>query len=576
MHLGIALLISSFSLLTVTERISKAKHIQFVSGVSVIVYWFSALVCDFIIFLFSCFLLLGVFKYCKIDIYVMDYHLLETMLILTLYGWSAIPLMYLMSFLFSRSSSAYIKLILFNFISGTFTIFIDGILRDGTSTNLSNGTRKFIRNSFLLFPNYNLGKCISDYTVIYHMKILCTQKKNIHKFLNCSKENTEKNIYSLEEHTIGKHLIIMSIAGCLFILFIFLCDNTLWKLRTFLNKHVHFAIYKKYKKDIISKELSGESPDKDVEDERKRILEHSKELMNSPVLIKELTKIYFTYPVILAVKNISLKVQRQECFGLLGYNGAGKTSTFQILTGEQSPTSGDVFIDGFSITKNILKVKSRIGYCPQFDALLEYMTGREIMIMYARICGGNKRRLSTAIAIMGKSSVIFLDEPSTGMDPVARRLLWNTVTKTRESGKAIIITSHSMEECDALCTKIAIMVKGKLMCLGSPQHLKNKFGDIHILKVKVKTEDKLEDFKYFIKMTFPDSILKEENQRILNYHLPKKDNSWGKVFGVLEKAKERFNLEDYSISQITLEQVFLAFANPVSGLTADDDEQQVP
>ncbi|XP_076697038.2 phospholipid-transporting ATPase ABCA3-like [Callospermophilus lateralis] len=608
MQLGIALLISSFSLLTVTERISKAKHIQFVSGVSVIVYWLSALVCDFIIFLFSCFLLLGLFKYCKIDIYVMDYHLLETMLILTLYGWSAIPLMYLMSFLFSRSSSAYIKLILFNFISGTFTVFIDGILRDGTSTNLSNGTRKFIRNSFLLFPNYNLGKCISDYTVIYHMKILCTQKKNIHKFLNCSKENTEKNIYSLEEHTIGKHLIIMSIAGCLFILFIFLCDNTLWKLRTFLNKHVYFAIYKKYKKDIISKELSGESPDKDVEDERKRILEHSKELMNSPVLIKELTKIYFTYPVILAVKNISLEVQRQECFGLLGYNGAGKTSTFQILTGEQSPTSGDVFIDGFSITKNILKVKSRIGYCPQFDALLEYMTGREIMIMYARIwgvsehqirlyvnkhlsslelephadniirtySGGNKRRLSTAIAIMGKSSVIFLDEPSTGMDPVARRLLWNTVTKTRESGKAIIITSHSMEECDALCTKIVIMVKGKLMCLGSPQHLKNKFGDIHILKVKVKTEDKLEDFKYFIKMTFPDSILKEENQRILNYHLPKKDNSWGKVFGVLEKAKERFNLEDYSVSQITLEQVFLAFANPVSGLTANDDEQQVP
>ncbi|VTJ59133.1 Hypothetical predicted protein, partial [Marmota monax] len=107
--------------------------------------------------------------------------------------------------------------------------------------------------------------------------------------------------------------------------------------------------------DTISKELSGESPDKDVEDERKRILEHSKELMNSPVLIKELTKIYFTYTVILAVKNISLEVQRQECFGLLGYNGAGKTSTFQILTGEQSPTSGDVFIDGFSITKNILK-----------------------------------------------------------------------------------------------------------------------------------------------------------------------------------------------------------------------------
>lgn len=91
--------------------------------------------------------------------------------------------------------------------------------------------------------------------------------------------------------------------------------------------------------------------------------------------------------------------------------------------------------------------------------------------------GGNKRRLNTAIAVMGKPSVIFLDEPSTGMDPVARRLLWDTVTKARESGKAVIITSHSMEECEALCTKLAIMVKGEFMCLGSPQHLKNKFGN---------------------------------------------------------------------------------------------------
>ncbi|EAW50589.1 hCG18626, isoform CRA_b, partial [Homo sapiens] len=190
------------------------------------------------------------------------------------------------------------------------------------------------------------------------------------------------------------------------------------------------------------------------------------------------------------------------------------------------------------------------------------MTAQEIMIMYARIWGvsepqiglyvnkclnsleleshaarlintyseGNKRRLSTAIALMGRSSVIFLDEPSTGMDPVARRLLWNMVTKTRESGKAIVMTSHSMEECDALCTSLAIMVQGKFTCLGSPQHLKSKFGNIYILKVK--------------------------------------------VFGILEEAKEQFDLEDYSVSQITLEQVFLTFANPEKA--SSDDENEVP
>nr|XP_031327041.1 ATP-binding cassette sub-family A member 3-like [Camelus dromedarius] len=121
--------------------------------------------------------------------------------------------------------------------------------------------------------------------------------------------------------------------------------------------------------------------------------------------------------------------------------------------------------------------------------------------------GGSKRRLSTVIALMGKPSVILLDEPSTGMDPVGRRLLWDAVTQTRESGKAIIITSHRMEECDAFCTRLAIMVQGKFMCLGNPQHLKSKFGNIYILKVKVKIdtpEDKLDDLKFFITMTFPD------------------------------------------------------------------------
>ncbi|XP_078202972.1 phospholipid-transporting ATPase ABCA3-like [Callithrix jacchus] len=358
--------------------------------------------------------------------------------------------------------------------------------------------------------------------------------------------------------------------------------------------------------DIVAKELSGQSEDEAVQNKRKRILEQPQELLNSTVLIKELIKIYFKSLAILAVKNISLAIQNGECFGLLGYNGAGKTTTFQILTGEESPTSGDVFIDGFSITKDILQVRSRIGYCPQFDALLEYMTAQEIMVMYARIwgvsepqiglyvnkwlnsldleshadklictySGGNKRRLSTAIDLMGRPSVIFLDEPSTGMDPVARRLLWNTVTKTRESGKAIVITSHSMEECDALCTSLAIMVQGKFMCLGSPQHLKNTFGNIYILKVKFKTEAKLEDFKCYVTTRFPGSILKHENQGILNYYIPSKDNRWGKVFGILEQAKEQFDIEDYSVSQITLEQVFLTFANPEKEFS--DEENEVP
>ncbi|XP_031243982.1 ATP-binding cassette sub-family A member 3-like isoform X2 [Mastomys coucha] len=591
-QLGVALLVSGFCILTVTERLTKAKHMQFLSGVSVLVYWLSALVFDFIIFFISCCFLLVMFKYYKLDIYVTDYHILETMLILTLFGWSAIPLTYLMSFLFSKSTSAYITLLVFYYLSGTFGLLTDTIIEASIST-ISNSTQTFLLNTLLLFPTYNLGKCISEYTLIYRKKMLCIQQKNALKYLNCSKEHTKKNIYSLKKPMLGKYLIAMSIGGFVFLLFIFFWENISWKVRMLIHQHIYFGVYKKYKPDIISKELSGTSKDNDVENERREILYQPEKFLNCPVLIKELTKIYFKSPLILAVKNISLAIQERECFGLLGFNGAGKTTTFQILTGENIPTAGDVFIDGVSIIKSILKVRSKIGYCPQFDALLEYMTGWEIMIMYAKIWGisehqiwpyvkkylnsldleshanslistyseGNKRRLSAAIAMMGEPSVIFLDEPSTGMDPRARRLLWDTVIKIRESGKAIIITSHSMEECEALCTRLSIMVHGKLTCLGSPQYLKNKFGNIYILKIKVKSEETLNEFKNFITLTFPGSELKQENQGILNYYIPSKDNSWGKMFGILEKAKEQFNLEDYSISQITLDQVFLSFAD---------------
>ncbi|KAG8513504.1 LOW QUALITY PROTEIN: ATP-binding cassette sub-family A member 3 [Galemys pyrenaicus] len=596
-HFGMAILISGFCLLTVTERVSKAKHIQFMSGVPVLVYWLSALLWDFIIFFIACCLFLGVLKFCELDLYVTDYRFLDTMLILMLYGWSAIPLMYLLSFLFTISSSAYIKLVLFNYLSGIFSLLIDTIFEFEMQHSMSSATRTFILNLLQLFPNYNLGKCIAYYFAHYQKKRWCSTKHRLPGQFICNETYISRTVYSFEKEQIAKYLVMMSTTGFVFLLLLLVWETTLWKLRTILNQYIYFGIYKKFKKQKVSKELSGGSEDEDVQNERKKILGQFRLMMNSAVLIKELTKVYFKCPATLAVKNISVEVQSGECFGLLGFNGAGKTTTFQILTGEQTLTSGGVFIDGFSITKNIQKVKSRVGYCPQSDALLEYMTGQEAMIMYARLrgvsesqiqpyvnkwlnslqlehhadklistySGGSKRRLSAAIALMGKLSVILLDEPSTGMDPEAQHLLQAAVTLARESGKAIIISSHRMEECDALCTRLAIMVKGKFVCLGTPQHLKNKFGNVYILKIQVKMdapETVLDDVKFFIRMTFPGSILQQENQRILNYYIPSKDNSWGKVFGILEDAKEQYSVEDYSISQITLEQVFLTFAIP--------------
>lgn len=99
--------------------------------------------------------------------------------------------------------------------------------------------------------------------------------------------------------------------------------------------------------------------------------------------------------------------------------------------------------------------------------------------------GGNKRKLSTAIALVGDPPIVFLDEPTTGMDPGSRRFLWSTLTSVMKSGRSIVLTSHSMEECEALCTRLAIMVNGQFKCIGSPQHIKSRFGEGYIVTAAV-------------------------------------------------------------------------------------------
>ncbi|XP_006867295.1 PREDICTED: ATP-binding cassette sub-family A member 3-like [Chrysochloris asiatica] len=600
---SMAVVASSFCLQTMTEKISKAKHIQFVSGVYILTYWLSALLWDLICFSIPCCLLLGVFTYRKVDAFVLDYHFLDTMMIFMLYGWCVVPLMYLGSFLFSSVAVAYIKLTLFNYLSTVVSISIHTIVQH-YGKDLPPFAQTMISNSLMVLPSYNFAMCISKFFDNYEIKKQCSKKFQI-VYLDCRNVFTEKNVYSFEEHGIAKFLIALAIMGLFFLLLILCLEFSFWNLKIFLlNKIIPnvFQIFMRVNKvntgrnDIMSSTVIEESEDEDVENERKKVLAVSHTLQNTPLFLKELTKIYYKCPVITAVRNISLVVKKSECFGLLGLQEVGKTATIKMLTGEEPISSGVVFIDGINITENIREIRSRIGYCPQSDPLLNYMTGRELLLMYARLWGvpepdiyayvedflysmhlethadnfihtyskGSKRRLSTAVALMGRPSVIFLDEPSTGMDPATQHLLRDTITQICKTGKAIIITSHSTEECEALCTRLAIMVKGRFMCLGSPQHLKKKFGNVYTLKAKVdvkKDENKLKDFKEFIATTFPGNIKFQRFHGIIDCFIPSNEISWGKVFHILEDAKLLFNLEDYSVSQITLEQIFLTLAN---------------
>ncbi|KAG8555624.1 hypothetical protein GDO81_017765, partial [Engystomops pustulosus] len=335
-----------------------------------------------------------------------------------------------------------------------------------------------------------------------------------------------------------------------------------------------------------------EGEDEDVAQERQRVMKGGGK---SDILrIKELTKIYAGKQTP-AVDKLCVGVRPGECFGLLGVNGAGKTTTFKMLTGDIEVTSGDATVAGYSILNDIADVHQNMGYCPQFDAIDELLTGREHLQLYARLrgvpeeevdmvaewgieklglkkyadqsagtySGGNKRKLSTAIALIGCPPVVLLDEPTTGMDPQSRRFLWNSIVSVIKDGRAVVLTSHSMEECEALCTRLAIMVKGTFKCLGTIQHLKYKFGDGYIVTMKIRAQKPGSapdpgPAEKFILTNFPGSLQREKHYNMLQYQIS--SSSLAKIFQLLISNKDSLHIEEYSVSQTTLDQVFVNFA----------------
>jgi len=182
--------------------------------------------------------------------------------------------------------------------------------------------------------------------------------------------------------------------------------------------------------------------------------------------------------------------------------------------------------------------------------------------------GGNKRKLSVAIALMGNPPVVFLDEPTAGMDPKARRFLWTQIGRMVKEGRSVILTSHSMDECEALCNRLGIMVNGEFKAFGSPQHIKSKFGDGYTLVLKVRHSTA--PIKAHVAQVFPGSELHEEHRGYLHFKLPSSSiSSLPAIFAILEQARTTYELEDYELTQTSLESIFCKFAQA----QYDTDEQ---
>lgn len=213
------------------------------------------------------------------------------------------------------------------------------------------------------------------------------------------------------------------------------------------------------------------------------------------IVAKDLRK---KYDDITAVNGISFEVRRGEVFGMLGPNGAGKTTTIEILEGMCDADSGDAIINGINVKEDANAVKAIIGVQLQQNAFFDNLKLAEIVDLYARLyltkvdpveilsrvglehrksskyaelSGGQKQRLSIAVALVNDPAVLFLDEPTTGLDPQARRKLWALVKKIQTDGSTIMLTTHYMEEAEELCDRIAIVENGEIIALDTPDAL---------------------------------------------------------------------------------------------------------
>lgn len=289
------------------------------------------------------------------------------------------------------------------------------------------------------------------------------------------------------------------------------------------------------------------------------------------------------------VSNLSLNMYENQITALLGQNGAGKTTTISMLSGMIEPTSGTAIINGFDIRRDMDSARSSMGFCPQHNILFDELTVREHILFYgglkgmnkhmaeneaknyirklglddkkdarsSTLSGGMKRKLSVLIAFCGKSKVVFLDEPTSGMDPGARRALWKLLLEEKR-GRTILLTTHFMDEADVLSDRIAILANGVLKCVGSTYFLKKRFGTgYHLICAKDKSCDSNEVTKLLSKH-ISDIRIESETENEVSYILPVEQiKMFTIIFSDLENNLSNLKLRGIGVSLSAFEEIFL-------------------
>jgi ABC-2 type transport system ATP-binding protein len=230
--------------------------------------------------------------------------------------------------------------------------------------------------------------------------------------------------------------------------------------------------------------------------------------MNPAILVRGLVKTYPGRPPVEAVRGLDLEVKSGECFGLLGPNGAGKTTTLEIVEGLLDPTAGEVEVLGMRWGANDTEIRSRLGISLQETRLSDKLTVYETVALFRsfypsgltpdeaiagvsleekansyveKLSGGQRQRLAVAAALVGEPDLLFLDEPTTGLDPQSRRQLWDVIREQKARARTVVLTTHYMDEAERLCDRVAVIDHGQVIALGTPAELIARVGGEHVV-----------------------------------------------------------------------------------------------
>lgn len=293
-----------------------------------------------------------------------------------------------------------------------------------------------------------------------------------------------------------------------------------------------------------------------------------------------------------AVVDLSLAMDRGEVFGLLGPNGCGKTTTISMITGQIPPSRGQVFVGGFNVVNERMKALEQLGIVPQFDVLYDDLTVCEHLEIYAQmkgvnssqikqwaqciaelvslsnldlylrkakeLSGGMKRRLSIGISLLSHPKVLFLDEPTTGLDPDVKRSIWDVIESMRHD-RCILLTTHAMDEAEALCDRIGIMAKGSLLCIGSQNHLRSRYGDSFELSFttrSISSNEVSSVLQSFLEQNFSNVVKTSSYGRSHVFTISRENVDLTTLFDVVISGQSDGFYEEWGIGQSSLDEIF--------------------